>query len=115
MTRTTIILGVWFAAISLVTLYGHTIEFFYPTGIQHVYEVFWGKLVLADFAASLVLISVWIAFLHPPHQRLSRGIAWGVVVVLLGTPAALFFFLLRARTHRDAQSLFLQPATVDAT
>jgi len=107
MSRTSVILSVWLVLLTLVIGWAHTIELFYLSGIRQVLDVFWGRIVLVDFVASLVLIGVWIAMLHPPGQRLSRGIPWTLGVVILGTPVALVFFLLRARTRSTAQDIFL--------
>lgn len=107
MSRAAAALMVWLVVLTGVIVWGHTIELFYPTGIAQVLEVFWGRLVLVDFVAALVLIGVWIAMLHPPGQRLRRGVPWTLGVVILGTPVALVFFLLRARRYPNARELFL--------
>ena len=108
MTRS--VLAICLLVLSAVIVWAHTIELFYPAGILQVLEVFWGKVVLIDFVASLLLISVWIALLHPPEQRLTRGIPWGIGVVVLGTPVALLFFVLRASRAASAREVFLRPA-----
>ena len=108
MSRVGVLILLGFLGIGGLTVWGHTHEFFYPTGLGHVLEVFWGKLMAADFAASLVLIGVWIGLLHPPGQRMTRGVGWGIFVVFAGTPGALLFFLLRARRFESAQDVFLR-------
>jgi len=108
MSRTSVVLALWFVSLSFATLWGHAFELFYFAGIRAILEVFWGRLVLLDFAASLVLIGVWITYLHPPEQRLTRGVPWALAVLVLGTPPALFFFLLRARKHPTALDTFLR-------
>ena len=108
MSRVGVLILLGFLGIGGLTVWGHTHEFFYPTGLGHVLEVFWGKLMAADFAASLVLIGVWIGLLQPPGKRMTRGVCWGIFVVLAGTPGALLFFLLRARRFESAQDVFLR-------
>ena len=73
-------------------------------------EVFWGRIVLVDFGASLLLIGVWIVFLHPPEQRPTRGLAWAAAALTLGTGVALLFLLLRARRLASAREVFLGAA-----
>lgn len=108
MNRSSILIALCFLAIGGVTVWGHTHELFYPTGLGHVLEVFWGKLMALDFAASLLLIGFWIGLLHPPEQRFTRGIPWTIAVLALGTPAALLFFLIRSRRYPAARDLFLK-------
>lgn len=108
MSRVGILILLALLGVGGLIAWGHTHELFYPTGLGQVLDVFWGKLLTADFVASLVLIGVWIGLLHPPGKRLSRGLAWTIFVVVLGTPAALLFFLLRARRFKSAQDVFLR-------
>jgi len=110
MSRPLLLLTACFILLTGAIVWGHTVQLFYPFGVLEVFEVFWGKLVLLDFVASLLLVGVWIAWLHPPEQRLTRGVPWTLGVVILGTPVALVFFILRARRYRTASEVFLQPA-----
>jgi len=102
-------LTICFLLLTGAIVWGHTVQLFYPSGVLEVFQVFWGKLVLLDFVASLALIGVWIAWLHPPEKRWTHGIPWTLGVVVLGTPVALVFFILRSRRYQNASDVFLKP------
>lgn len=90
-----------------VIVWAHTVELFYFSGFNSVLALFWGRVVLFDFVASLLLVGFWITLLHPPEQRLIRGVLWTLTVVVLGTPVALLFFILRARQYTTTAEVFL--------
>ncbi len=108
MHRTMVALLVAWFLLSLVIVWAHTVELFYFSGFEKVVHVFWGRIVTLDFVASLLLIGVWIILLLPPRQRLIRGSLWTLAVVVLGTPVALLFFILRARRYSLPRDVFFR-------
>ncbi len=107
MPLTRLSLAVAFVLLTGCIVWAHTIELFYMSGVLHVLDVFWGKLVLLDFVASLVLLGLWMAMLLPQNVRLTHGLLWMLGVIVLGAPIALLYFLLRSRHGSSAQEIFL--------
>jgi hypothetical protein len=106
MNRTMLCLLIAWLVNTGVIVWAHTIELFYFSGFQKVLHLFWGRIVVFDFVAALLLIGLWITLLHRPEQRVTRGLLWTVAVIALGTPMALLFFILRARRYMTAKDVF---------
>jgi hypothetical protein len=95
------IAGIAGVALTTFIVVGNLVEPFYPTGLEAVLGSVGGTIMAVDFAVLLVLVGAWVY--HQERDK-RRGLLLAVLVVVLGTPVALFYvaaFIRRTHLRRD--------------
>jgi hypothetical protein len=90
--RTAWIAGIAGVLLTTIIVAGNIIEPFYPTGVVSVTSSVGGKIMTLDFVVVLILVGAWI-YHRERDKRL--GLLIAVLVVVLGTPVALFYVAAR--------------------